>query len=157
MSGKKAKKNRKEQKAKANVLMINHDEYKGKDQVIGYLLERLKPFNGYRFISISAAGSVYKDGPNKQVSIIAVHRSMPNMDERGRYESDKDINIEAIKVNDPEFKGVVIDRYGHGIIGNPMAPMNEVAKDVPAIGDEEAKAKTTEPNPFNGDEAVESL
>ena len=156
MSSGSAKKKRRENKEpKTNILMINHNEYHGKNEVIRYLLERLKPFNGYKFISISAVGSVYKDGPNKQVALITAHWTIPNMDERGRYESAKDKVLEAIKVNDPEFKGIVIDKHGHGIIGNPMAPMTDVSNAVPSIGDEEAKVE--EQSPFTGDESVETL
>ncbi len=154
MSGRKAKQQRKND-PKTNILLINHSEYKGKDEVIAYLLEKIKPFNGYKFISISAVGSVYKDGPNKQVAAITVHWSIPNMNERGRYVSDKDITIEAIKVSDPEFKGVVIDRHGNGIVGNPFAPADDIKNAIPAIGDEEAKS--SEPSPFTGDEEVKSI
>jgi len=156
MSGKQAKRKRKaeqQEQPKTNMLMINHDEYRGKDEVIRYLLEKLKPFNGYKFISISAVGSVYKEGDNRQIALITVHWSLPNMNERGRYESAKDRVLEAIKVNDPNFKGVVIDKHGNGIIGNPLAPMNDVSNKVPSIGDEPPEEK----NPFNGDESVESI
>jgi hypothetical protein len=59
------------------------------------------------------------------------------MDENGAYRSDKDKMLEVIKVDDLEFKGLVIDKKGNGIIGNPFAPMT--MSNLPNLGEEDAK------------------
>lgn len=137
MSQRQAKKKRKNQETKTNFISINREQYVGKDQVIAYLLEKMKSFNGYFFVSIGAAGSLYKGEERKNLVPICVHHSVPAMDEHGAYRSDKDKMLEVIKIDDLEFKGLVIDKKGNGIIGNPFAPMS--VSDLPNLGEEDMK------------------
>jgi hypothetical protein len=127
--------------------------YVGKDQVVAYLLEKAKSYNGYPFISIAASGAMYKDDERKNLVPITVHRTIPTMNDRGRYISDKDHVVEVIKVDDLEFKGIVIDKHGNGIIGNPFAPI--VNSQIPNLGEESAKIYGEVV--FGDDEQVETI
>ena len=154
MSQRQAKKKRKNQEpTKTNFIEINRSEYVGKDQVIEYLFNKLKSFSGYFFISIGAVGSLYKAEDRKNLVAIVAHHSVPVMDENGAYRSDKDKMIEVIKVDDPEFGGLVIDRHGNGMLGNPFAPVSK--SDIPNLGEESAKLPGEEI--FGTEETVESL
>lgn len=155
MSGKK-----KEKKKKSDVVFINRDEYVGKNQIVAFLLEKIKSFSGYGFISIGVPGSVYKDEDRKNIVLITVHKNIPVLTPEGLYKSDKDIVIEAMEVGSSDFKGVVIDRHGHGIIGNPFAPV--VSEDLATLGDSngvpyEPTVESTPATPFGEDETVETL
>jgi hypothetical protein len=155
MSGKK-----KEKKTKSNVVFINKDEYVGKNQIIAFLLEKIKSFSGYGFISIGIPGSVYKNEERKNIVLITVHKNIPILTPEGLYKSDKDIVLEAMEVGSSDFKGVVIDRHGHGIIGNPFAPV--VSDDLTTLGNEsgipyEPTTEQTPETPFGIDESVETL
>ena len=155
MSGKK-----KEKKTKSNVVFINRDEYVGKNQIVAFLLEKIKSFSGYGFISIGVPGSVYKNEERKNIVLITVHKNIPVLTPEGLYKSDKDIVLEAMEVGSSDFKGVVIDRHGHGIIGNPFAPV--VSEDLATLGDTngvpyEPMVEQTPSTPFGEDEAVEAL
>ena len=153
MSQRQAKKKRKNQETKTNFININREQYVGKDQVIAYLLEKMKSFSGFFFISIGAVGSLYRGEDRKNLVPICIHRSIPAMDENGAYRSDKDKMLEVIKVDDLEFKGLVIDKKGNGIIGNPFAPMS--MSELPNLGEEDAKLPGEEV--FGTDEQVETL
>ena len=151
---------KKEKKTKSNVVFINKDEYVGKNQIIAFLLERIKSFSGYGFISIGVPGSVYKNEERKNIVLITVHKNIPVLTPEGLYKSDKDIVLEAMELGSSDFKGVVIDRHGHGIIGNPFAPVN--GEDLTSLGDENAlpyepAEEQTPATPFGEDEAVETL
>lgn len=153
MSQRQAKKKRKNQGTKTNLININREQYVGKDQVIAYLLEKMKSFSGFFFISIGAVGSLYKGEDRKNLVPICIHHSIPAMDVNGAYRSDKDKMLEVIKVDDLEFKGLVIDKKGNGIIGNPFAPMS--MSELPNLGEEDAKLPGEEV--FGTDEQVETL
>ena len=118
------------------LLLVNHSEYVGKDQVIAYLLSKIKSYAGYFFISIGPSGSVYKNPEKKKIVRITVHQTIPCMQPNGLYKSAKDIVIEAISVNDDNFPGLVIDKHGNGMFGNPFAPVDEAK--LPNLGDESA-------------------
>jgi hypothetical protein len=61
--------------------------------------------------------------------------------------------LEVIKVDDLEFKGLVIDRHGNGIIGNPFAPVSPSS--LPNLGEEDMKLPGEEI--FGSEEEVEAL
>lgn len=155
MSGKK-----KEKKTKSNVVFINKDEYVGKNQIIAFLLEKIKSFSGYGFISIGVPGSVYKNEERRNIVLITVHKNIPVLTPEGLYKSDKDIVLEAMELGSSDFKGVVIDKHGHGVIGNPFAPI--CSEDLTSMGNEngipyEPAVEQTPESPFGADEAVEAL
>lgn len=134
------KKRKKSIEDNTRVLLINRDEYVGKDQVIAYLLEKMKSYSGYFFISVGPSGSVFKKNPEKKNIVrITVHQTIPCMQPDGLYKSAKDIVIDAISVNDDNFPGMVLDRHGNGIMGNPFAPISET--DLPNLGDEDTGTK----------------
>ena len=117
-------------------LLVNHNEYIGKNQVIAYLLSKMKSYSGYFFISIGPSGSVYKNPEKKRIVRITIHQTIPCMQPNGLYKSAKDIVIDAISVNDDNFPGLVIDKHGNGMFGNPFAPIDETK--LPTLGDESA-------------------
>lgn len=125
------------------MILINHDEYVGKNQVIAYLLSKMKSYAGYFFISIGPSGSVYKNPEKRNIVRITIHQTIPCMQPDGTYKSAKDIVIDAISVNDDNFPGLVIDKQGHGILGNPFAPISE--EKLPNLGDESAGTVSEDP------------
>ena len=131
-----SKKHKKSIEENTRMILVNRDEYIGKDQVIQYLLAKMKSFSGYFFISIGPSGSVYKKNPEKKNIVrITVHQTIPCMQPDGVYKSAKDIVLDAISVNDDNFPGLVIDKHGNGILGNPFAPIQE--DKIPNLGDKE--------------------
>ena len=124
-------------------LLVNHNEYVGKNQVIAYLLTKLKAYSGYFFISIGPSGSVYKNPEKRKIVRITIHQTIPCMQPDGLYKSAKDIVVDAISVNDDNFPGLVIDKQGHGILGNPFAPISE--EQLPVLGDESAGTVSNDP------------
>lgn len=131
------KKRKKSIEDNTRILLINRDEYVGKDQVIAYLLNKMKSYSGYFFISIGPSGSVFKKNPEKKNIVrITIHQTIPCMQPDGLYKSAKDIVIDAISVNDDNFPGLVIDRHGNGILGNLFAPISE--QQLPNLGDKES-------------------
>jgi hypothetical protein len=131
------KKRKKSIEDNTRIVLINRDEYIGKDQVVAYLLSKMKSYSGYFFISIGPSGSVFKKNPEKKNIVrITIHQTIPCMQPDGTYKSAKDIVIDAISVNDDNFPGIVIDRHGNGILGNPFAPIDE--NKLPNLGDKES-------------------
>ena len=137
-----SKKHKKSIEENTKMILVNHDEYVGKDQVIAYLLSKMKSYAGYFFISIGPSGSVYKkNSEKKNIVRITVHQTIPCMQPDGLYKSAKDIVIDAISVNDDNFPGLVIDKHGNGIFGNPFAPIQE--DKLPNLGDKEEGTEIT--------------
>lgn len=136
-----SKKRKKSIEDNTRMIMINHEEFVGKNQVIAYLLEKMKSYAGYFFISIGPVGSVFKKNPEKKNIVrVTVHQTIPCMQPDGLYKSAKDIVIDAIAVDDENFPGLVIDKLGNGILGNPFAPIQE--KNIPNLGDKDAGTYT---------------
>ena len=149
-------KKKKEKKSNSNFVFINREEYVGKNQIVSFLLEKLKSYNGYGFISVGVPGSVYKNEERKNIILITVHKNIPVLTPEGLYKSDKDIVLEAMEVGNSDFKGIVIDRHGHGIIGNPFATVN--SDELTSLGDKNGiPYEPVIETPFGEDETVESL
>lgn len=136
------KKRKKSIEENTRLIMINREEYVGKDQVVLYLLNKLKSYAGYFFISIGPSGSVFKKNPEKKNIVrITVHQTIPCMQPDGLYKSAKDIVVDAISVNSDDFPGLVIDKHGNGILGNPFAPISE--DNLPDLGDKDTGLPVT--------------
>ena len=102
--------------------MSNHPNYSnlttiGEKDLVGYLKNILSRYAGYPFVSIC---KVNAPNTNKTMGIIQVHRLLPNMDEHKIYRSTKDQQVVVVELNDPEFPGMIMDRQGHAVFGNPF-------------------------------------
>ncbi len=101
-------------------LIINRDLHVSAENISAYLLETLNRYNGYHYISISAGGALYSEPIRAHVVLITVHGLFPRYMDRGLYQGGRDICIEAIVISDSTFKGLVMNKQGECILGNPF-------------------------------------
>lgn len=117
MSGKRAKRNRrlaiKEERSLMWETSISDNE------LLGYIYSLFKRYSGYTCISISPP-----DRYNASSSIVA-HKTLPALIDASRYSSTKDVFIEAVKLDKPDFPGLICDRTGKFIYGDVFAKPSE--------------------------------
>lgn len=122
----------------------NNDKAKN---ILETLKSELKKWNGWCCISISKHGSgvqLHKEQleatfstlavtPEQKAKTIAdmpawdtalvpmqVHREMPTLDENGLYRSIVQRTISFVRILDPNFEGLVMDRQGAYALGDPF-------------------------------------
>lgn len=87
-----------------------------------YLLNIIKRYPGWNFISISKPGCMCVGGPkdDKTIVPIQVHKLLPAMDDNGLYDSGDNHTVQFMQLTNLEFQGLVMDRRGKACLGDPF-------------------------------------
>lgn len=87
-----------------------------------YLLNIMKRYPGWNFISISKPGCMCVGGPkdDKTIVPIQVHKLLPAMDDNGLYDSGDNHTVQFMQLTNLEFQGLVMDRRGKACLGDPF-------------------------------------
>lgn len=87
-----------------------------------YLLNIMKRYRGWNFISISKPGCMCVGGPkdDKTIVPIQVHKMLPAMNDNGLYDSGNNHTVQFMQLTDLEFQGLVMDRRGKACLGDPF-------------------------------------
>lgn len=92
------------------------------DNIGEYLLNIMKRYRGWNFISISKPGCMCVGGPDDDKTIvpIQVHKMLPAMNDDGLYDSGNNHTVQFMQLTDLEFQGLVMDRRGKACLGDPF-------------------------------------
>ena len=92
----------------------------GEDTVKSYLMKFFIGKAGWKYVSISKPGSLFKTPLGNMIVMVKLHKTMPVLIETGRYEADKDMMLTPIKLNDiwEMFEGMVVDNTGKVYVGD---------------------------------------
>ena len=87
-----------------------------------YLLNIMKRYRGWNFISISKPGCMCVGGPDDDKTIvpIQVHKMLPAMNDDGLYDSGYNHTVQFMQLTDLGFQGLVMDRRGKACLGDPF-------------------------------------
>lgn len=92
------------------------------DNIGEYLLNIMKRYPGWNFISISKPGCMCVGGPkdDKTIVPIQVHKMLPAMNDNGLYDSGNNHTVQFMQLTNLEFQGLVMDRRGKACLGDPF-------------------------------------
>lgn len=92
------------------------------DNIGEYLLNIMKRYRGWNFISISKPGCMCVGSPDDDKTIvpIQVHKMLPAMNDDGLYDSGNNHTVQFMQLTDLEFQGLVMDRRGKACLGDPF-------------------------------------
>ena len=87
-----------------------------------YLLNIMKRYRGWNFISISKPGCMCVGGPkdDKTIVPIQVHKLLPAMDDNGLYDSGDNHTVQFMQLTNLAFQGLVMDSRGKACLGDPF-------------------------------------
>lgn len=122
MSERQAKKRRRALRAAGSELKHKSFDTVDMNNVGKYLLDIMKRYPGWNFISISKPGCMCVGSPqdDKTVVPIQVHKLLPAMDDNGLYDSGNNHTVQFMQLTNLEFQGLVMDRRGKACFGDPF-------------------------------------
>lgn len=122
MSERQAKKRRRALRAAGSELKHKSFDTVDMNNVGEYLLDIMKRYPGWNFISISKPGCMCVGSPqdDKTVVPIQVHKLLPAMDDNGLYDSGNNHTVQFMQLTNLEFQGLVMDRRGKACFGDPF-------------------------------------
>ena len=122
MSERQAKKRRRALRAAGSELKHKSFDTVDMNNVGEYLLDIMKRYPGWNFISISKPGCMCVGSPqdDKTIVPIQVHKLLPAMDDNGLYDSGNNHIVQFMQLTNLEFQGLVMDRRGKACFGDPF-------------------------------------
>lgn len=122
MSERQAKKRRRALRAAGSELKHKSFDTVDMNNVGEYLLDIMKRYPGWNFISISKPGCMCVGSPqdDKTIVPIQVHKLLPAMDDNGLYDSGNNHTVQFMQLTNLEFQGLVMDRRGKACFGDPF-------------------------------------
>jgi len=131
------KKNNRERKRNRKIMNQNtaplHEPYV-EGSFLEYLDKMFKGMSGWRYISVSKPGSVFKKTGNMIVPI-HYHKQLPVLTSDGKYMSEDYKIATCITLFDPAFEGLVITADGYVVEGGNVPEQHADLKKDPSLID----------------------